>query len=491
MRNLLVISFGLLVWLDPVSLHAGQKSKSVSFIRDVAPILKKNCFSCHDANMRKGKLDMTTWESFRKGGRNDDPIVPGKPKESYLIDVLTTTSKRRMPPADTGKPLPKQQIEIIAAWIAQGAKLDPGIDPKADLREVLLERWEPPALLASYPRPVVITAVAFTSDGSRILTGGFHELTVWEAKTGRLLQRIHTRAERTHDIEVLDANTIVVAGGRPGQEGDVRVYRLDGKSKPQAGVAVLDGVHDPSVLVKHLLRSSDTIFSVDVSDNGQLLAAAGCDRLVRIWDISKGFANPVLKQSFENHADWVLSVNFSADGTRLVTASRDKSSKVWVIPTKESLVTFSGHGGYVFGALMSGDGNQGISAGADGNIRWWDAKAKSKSLGKQVRSAGGHRGPIYDLAEWRQKDKHLLATAGEDGTARLWDAKTGKALRTLSGAKQALYAVAFSPDGKLVAAGGLEGKIYVWNTADGKLLKEFHASPNYRPQATTAGPAPR
>ncbi len=72
----------------------------VSFINDVAPILKENCFACHDAKKRKGKLDMTTYESFRKGGDHDDPVVPGKPEESYILDLLTGKDNLRMPPKE-------------------------------------------------------------------------------------------------------------------------------------------------------------------------------------------------------------------------------------------------------------------------------------------------------------------------------------------------------------------------------------------------------
>src|SRR5438093_6962671 len=84
----------------------GQPPKGpVSFIKDVAPILQKNCFACHDAKKKKGKLEMTTFENFRKGGSKDDPIVPGKSKESLIIELLTSTKTERMPPKDAGDAL--------------------------------------------------------------------------------------------------------------------------------------------------------------------------------------------------------------------------------------------------------------------------------------------------------------------------------------------------------------------------------------------------
>src|SRR3989442_10303447 len=85
----------------------------VSFINDVAPILKENCFGCHGAKNPKGKLDMTRYESFRKGGTKDDPIMPGKPEDSFLIDALKGNGGAAiMPPKEAGEPLTKAKIAI-------------------------------------------------------------------------------------------------------------------------------------------------------------------------------------------------------------------------------------------------------------------------------------------------------------------------------------------------------------------------------------------
>ena len=118
----------------------------VSFINEVAPILKENCFACHDAKKRKGKFEMTTFAGFRKGGTKDDPVTPGKPAESILIDVLTSKGPERMPPKENGDALPREKIAVIARWIEQGAQLDQGIDPTADLMRELRVRWKSPLL---------------------------------------------------------------------------------------------------------------------------------------------------------------------------------------------------------------------------------------------------------------------------------------------------------------------------------------------------------
>ena len=132
--------------LTVISISPAQKpaAKPVSFIKEIAPLLKENCMGCHDAKKRRGKLDMTSFESFRKGGGHEDPVTPGKPDESYILGVLTATDKSRMPPKDAGDPLPADKIALIERWITEGAKLDAGVAPNADLLRQLRARWQPP-----------------------------------------------------------------------------------------------------------------------------------------------------------------------------------------------------------------------------------------------------------------------------------------------------------------------------------------------------------
>src|SRR5437588_12280451 len=94
--------------------------KPVSFINDVAPIFKENCFACHDTKKRKGKLDMTTFENLRKGGSSDDPIVPGKPDESMLVDLIAAKGSKRMPPKESGDPLPQAKVAVIERVLKEG-----------------------------------------------------------------------------------------------------------------------------------------------------------------------------------------------------------------------------------------------------------------------------------------------------------------------------------------------------------------------------------
>jgi WD40 repeat protein len=460
-------------------------AKPISFINDVAPILKENCFACHDSKKRKGKLDMTTYANLRKGGSKDDPIEPGKSRESLIMDLLTAKGAGRMPPTEAGEALAAAKVVVIARWIQEGAKLDVGIAPGADLMRELRIRWQPPQPPATYKYPVNINALAFTPDSKKLVVGGFHELTVWDAATGKLEERLRTRAERAYSMVFLKEGKLVVAGGRPGQEGDVRVYDL-GDLKKSMRVEMLDGVKDRHVVIAELLETDDSVLSLALSQDKNKLAAAGCDRLIRVWDLSKGVAGARLEQTIENHADWVFGLAFTPDGKTLLSASRDKTAKGWDLSSKESVLTFPDHQNAVYAVSSSPDGKTGISAGEDGNVRFWQATDAKKQIGKQIRVSGGHGKGVFRLALHNDAKKPVLATCSADGTVRLWDPNSGAAVKTLTGHRDWVYALALSPDGTLVAAGGYDGDVRVWKTADGALVKSFNASPGYAVPVVTA-----
>jgi len=475
----------LLAGAGPVAAQEASASKgTVSFINDVAPLLKENCFGCHDAKKRKGKFDMSSYESFRKGGDKEDPVSPGKPDESLLMDRLTAKDNSRMPPKEAGDLLPKEKVAVIEKWIAEGAKLDAGISPKADLLRELRVRWNPPTPPAAYKYPAAITALAFAPDNQKLVVGGQHELLVWNIANGKLEKRINIRAERVYAMAFLPDGKLAVAGGRPGQEGDVRIYDLDGGTPNTVqGVAVLDGVNDKKVMVKQLLDADDAVLCLAVSRDGKKLASGGSnDRMVNVWDLSPGYANAKLEQTIENHADWIFGLAFSPDGKHLLTCSRDKTAKVWDLAAKESVLTFPEHQNPVYGVAVKPDGKLGVSVGEDNQIRYWTTTGE----GKQVRVAGGHGRAIFRVLY--HPTKPILVTCSADNTVRIWNPESGQLLHTLSGHSDWVYAVALSPDGTRIASGSWNGEVKLWKVADGALVKSFIGSPGFAQTAALAHP---
>jgi hypothetical protein len=448
------------------------QAKRVSFINDVAPIFKENCFACHDAKKRAGKYEMTAFEKLV----DDEHIVPGKSADSELYLLLVSDGDRRMPPKkDNLAPLSRQQAEIVKKWIDEGAKLDDGIDPKADLVRELRVRWKPPAAPTAYKFPTIVNALAFTPDNKQLVIGGHHELTVWNVADGKLLKRVHTRAERAYAMAFLPDGKLVVAGGRPGQEGDLRVFDITPAGKIENGVAMLDGVNDPKVMLKQLVDADDSILCLALSPDGKKLAASGCDRIVRVWDLSAGLAGVKMEQTIENHADWVLGLAIAPDNKHLLTCSRDKTAKVWDLSTRESVLTFPDHQNAVFGVAVNKDSKVGFSAGLDKQVRMWNAVGD----GKQIKALGSHTDDILKLVA--HPSLPLFVTTSADKSVKVWDATAGTNTKTLSGLGDHVFAAAISPDGTLIAAGAYDGEVRVWKAADGAVAIGFNASPGYVP----------
>ncbi|HEV8486916.1 MAG TPA: PSD1 and planctomycete cytochrome C domain-containing protein [Blastocatellia bacterium] len=109
----------------------------VDFIRDIEPILKQNCYSCHGTGKKSGQLHLDSRVAVLEGGISGKAIVPGNSKQSLLIArLLGQKDMPRMPLAS--EPLTKQQIALIAAWIDQGAK---GSDEAGDSTSKIERHW--------------------------------------------------------------------------------------------------------------------------------------------------------------------------------------------------------------------------------------------------------------------------------------------------------------------------------------------------------------
>lgn len=96
---------------------------TVSFVSDIAPILKEKCEVCHRASSPIGGFSVSSYADIMRGGRHGEPILAGKPEASSLLDYLT--GKRDLMPKG-GPPLPASQIALIRKWISEGARQQVG-----------------------------------------------------------------------------------------------------------------------------------------------------------------------------------------------------------------------------------------------------------------------------------------------------------------------------------------------------------------------------
>ncbi len=110
---------GLLLWKYDLT-ASGAQTQSIDFTRDIEPIFRANCAGCHGEKKAAGQLRLDNKALAMKGGINGAVIVPGKSAESRLVHrILGEGGEKRMPLG--GEALKPEQIQLIRAWIDQGA----------------------------------------------------------------------------------------------------------------------------------------------------------------------------------------------------------------------------------------------------------------------------------------------------------------------------------------------------------------------------------
>jgi mono/diheme cytochrome c family protein len=108
-----------------------KKDEKVDFAKQIQPILVGRCLKCHGPESPKGSFSINKKDLAMQGGELGDDIVPGKPDESFVIDLITLPAddESRMPAE--GEPLSEEQIELIRKWIEQGAEWPDDLELKA------------------------------------------------------------------------------------------------------------------------------------------------------------------------------------------------------------------------------------------------------------------------------------------------------------------------------------------------------------------------
>ena len=432
---------------------------------------------------------MTDFSSLLAGGDNEGPaIVPNKITESSIVEQITPEENGKAAMPRGSKPLHSAEIEIIKKWISQGAKDD---TPEGSGQKYTAEN--PPV----YTLPPVITSIDYSPDGKLIAIAGFHEVLLHKSDGSGLVARLVGLSERIESVRFSpDGIKLAVTGGNPGRMGEIQVWNIENRS-----------------LVMSRPVTFDTAYGATWSPDGKSIAFGCGDNTARAIDAKTG------AQIFYQgaHNDWVLGTAFDLEGKHLISVGRDMTAKLTVFadsrfidnitsitpkalkggiaaidrhPKHEHILVGGSDGapqlfrifrqtkrvigdnanllkkfpempGRVFGVRFNKEGTSfaaGSSLDGKGQIAIFAANVPENAP-DDIKKIQAKRTRDRNAGEIQKLDKFL--TSGVKEIAKVDISDSG------------IYALAFSPDGKTLAATGSDGHIRLLNAANGKEIKKF------------------
>jgi WD40 repeat protein len=407
-----------------------------SYIKDIVPVLQKNCVGCHQGSMKSAGLDLTSYEAFRKGGKQGDGFA-------QTIRYLTGEAKPSMP---LGQPMLKAEvIDKFKAWVKLGAPDDsPRIETKL--------------APGKYSLPPVVTALRWSPDGKRLAVSGNGEVLVHnvEGKQTSLDKRLLGKSERILSIAwSKDGKLLVAGGGTPARFGEVQWWDMGSGQ-----------------LMRTAELPNDTVFGASLSPDGSKVAVGCSDNTVHAFETTSG------KELYKigSHENWVLGTVFSADGKRLVSVGRDRAAKIMDANLGQFLENANTTQKSELNAVARHPGKDLIVMGGEDRYPYVYSMDRTRNMrvgddAMFIQQLDRQEGVILAL-DW-SPDAKLIAVAGASPKVNLYDSESGKAVGSCTGHDAGIYAVAFSPDSKTLATGGFDGKIRFYRTSDCSLVTSF------------------
>lgn len=266
------------------------------------------------------------------------------------------------------------------------------------------------------------------------------QVILWDVESGRPRFQLHGHPAAIMSVAFSpDGRQLASAGGHWSKEGPGQVKIWDTSSGEE---------------LASLESQADLLMSVAYAPQGDLIAAAG-DRFVELWEMPGGEPVALLK----GHRQGVFEVTFSPDGKYLASASVDRTVRVWDLARRKCIHVLKTDCTQR-SVCFSPDGRFLAAGGWFGMIRLWDVNDDFQEIANH---------PSYEGAVLRVRftpDAQFLAAATNRGVIRLIDPLTGKEHSTLRGHRDDASCIAVSPDTVLLASGGTDRFINLWDLAD-------------------------
>lgn len=237
------------------------------------------------------------------------------------------------------------------------------------------------------------------------------------------------------------------------------------------------------------------ITAISLSPDGKILATAAKDYAIKLWKLPEG----KLLRTLTGHTRSIIRLQFTPNGENLISASADISVRMWSVRTGKIVRqwdadhTVDWHTGWIQAIAVSTDGKFLATGSRDTTVKIWDL-----TTGELLKNLWGHSDAVTALA-FHPIEKNLLASGSTDGSIVIWDVETGKPkYRHPTFNAYDPYDMEFSPDGKWLAIGAYaskgvrvidwkKGTLVAWGMGIEGTVWDIAFSPNGRIVAAGAG----
>ena len=421
------------VWTTTfASTSDAQQTRPVGpdFNQQIAPLLKKYCAGCHNADDREGQLSLESFADLQKGGKRGAAVLPGDGNASRLVRVLTGAAEPKMPPKDNPEPS-KAEVALITAWVNAGARGPNG--KEIDRRILVTPKIEPsPALKRA------VTAIDVSPDGKQVAVARFRQVELRSTELKTVLRTIDSHPGKINSVQFSrDGKWLVTASGISGLYGLASVFDV------QTGK-----------LIRSVEGHRDSMYAAVLSPDGKLIATGSYDKRILLWNAKTG----TLIRDISGHNDAVYDLAFSPDSKLLASASGDETIKIWQVSTGRRLDTLGQPTAEQYTVTFSPDGKYVLGGGVDNRIRVWRVESRdSAKINPILFARFGHEGPIVNLAF--SADGRTLVSAAEDRTIKLWETDGFTERHLYERQPSTTHAVAMAADGKSIVVGRVDGSL--------------------------------